>query len=168
MANLLWFSDEQWTRIEPLLPRDTLGMPRVGGHAVARKPGGDQRSSKTDAQPPPTTGRWKLRWLTGPASNPSPKGPRASPSPRRSPLQPRSQGQIPATHRSRQTRQDRHHRRHAKAHRHRKYPAQSRQALGQITRLTITDTLDVEGLPAARSHSSIEGHQLTPIFVPQY
>lgn len=27
MADLFWFSDEQWSRIEPLLPTDTRGMP---------------------------------------------------------------------------------------------------------------------------------------------
>ena len=29
MADFCWLSDEQWARIEPLLPRDTRGMPRV-------------------------------------------------------------------------------------------------------------------------------------------
>ena len=29
MADFFWFSDEQWSRIEPLLPCDTRGMPRV-------------------------------------------------------------------------------------------------------------------------------------------
>jgi len=34
MANFFWFSDEQWVRIEPLLPRDTRGMPRVDDRRV--------------------------------------------------------------------------------------------------------------------------------------
>ena len=29
MVDFCWLSDEQWARIEPLLPRDTRGMPRV-------------------------------------------------------------------------------------------------------------------------------------------
>jgi transposase len=29
MADFFWFSDAQWARIEPLLPRDTRGIPRV-------------------------------------------------------------------------------------------------------------------------------------------
>ena len=29
MADFFWFSDEQWSRIAPLLPLDTRGMPRV-------------------------------------------------------------------------------------------------------------------------------------------
>lgn len=34
MAGFFWFSDEQWARIEPLLPRDTRGMPRVDDRRV--------------------------------------------------------------------------------------------------------------------------------------
>ena len=34
MANFFWFSDEQWARIEPLLPTDTRGMPRVDDRRV--------------------------------------------------------------------------------------------------------------------------------------
>ena len=34
MANFFWFSDEQWARIEPLLPQDTRGMPRVDDRRV--------------------------------------------------------------------------------------------------------------------------------------
>lgn len=34
MADFFWFSDEQWSRIEPLLPRDTRGMPRVDDRRV--------------------------------------------------------------------------------------------------------------------------------------
>ena len=29
-----WFSDEQWARIEPLLPNDKRGMPRVDDRRV--------------------------------------------------------------------------------------------------------------------------------------
>ena len=29
MTDFSWFSDEQWARVEPLLPLDTRGMPRV-------------------------------------------------------------------------------------------------------------------------------------------
>jgi len=34
MAELFWFSDEQWSRIEPLLPTNTRGMPRVDDRRV--------------------------------------------------------------------------------------------------------------------------------------
>lgn len=34
MADFFWFSDEQWSRIEPLLPQDTRGMPRVDDRRV--------------------------------------------------------------------------------------------------------------------------------------
>jgi transposase len=34
MADFFWFSDEQWLRIEPLLPRDTRGTPRVDDRRV--------------------------------------------------------------------------------------------------------------------------------------
>lgn len=34
MADFFWFSDEQWARIEPLLPQDTRGMPRVDDRRV--------------------------------------------------------------------------------------------------------------------------------------
>ena len=34
MADFFWFSDEQWSPIEPLLPRDTRGMPRVDDRRV--------------------------------------------------------------------------------------------------------------------------------------
>jgi len=34
MADFFWFSDAQWARIEPLLPRDTRGMPRVDDRRV--------------------------------------------------------------------------------------------------------------------------------------
>jgi transposase len=34
MADFSWFSDEQWFRIEPLLPCDTRGMPRVDDRRV--------------------------------------------------------------------------------------------------------------------------------------
>src|SRR5690606_24328858 len=34
MADFFWFSDEQWARIEPLLPTDTRGMPRVDDRRV--------------------------------------------------------------------------------------------------------------------------------------
>ncbi|MEO1969744.1 MAG: IS5 family transposase [Sphingomonadaceae bacterium] len=34
MADFFWFSDEQWARIEPLLPNDTRGMPRVDDRRV--------------------------------------------------------------------------------------------------------------------------------------
>lgn len=29
MADFFWYSDEQWARTEPLLPRDPRGMPRA-------------------------------------------------------------------------------------------------------------------------------------------
>lgn len=34
MADFFWFSDEHWARIEPLLPTDTRGMPRVDDRRV--------------------------------------------------------------------------------------------------------------------------------------
>jgi len=34
MSDFFWFSDEQWTRIEPLLPTDTRGMARVDDRRV--------------------------------------------------------------------------------------------------------------------------------------
>ncbi len=34
MADFFWFSDEQWARIEPLLPKDRRGMPRVDDRQV--------------------------------------------------------------------------------------------------------------------------------------
>lgn len=34
MANLFWFSDAQWSSIEPLLPTNTRGMPRVDDRRV--------------------------------------------------------------------------------------------------------------------------------------
>ena len=34
MADFFWFSDEQWARIEPLLPNDIRGMPRVDDRRV--------------------------------------------------------------------------------------------------------------------------------------
>ncbi|AWW74387.1 hypothetical protein CD351_08110 [Erythrobacter sp. KY5] len=34
MADFFWFSDEQWARIEPLLPKDTRQMPRVDERRV--------------------------------------------------------------------------------------------------------------------------------------
>ncbi len=34
MAEFFWFSDEQWMRIEPLLPRNTRGRRRVDDRRV--------------------------------------------------------------------------------------------------------------------------------------
>ena len=34
MADLFWFSDDQWTRIEPLLPSNTRGLRRVDDRRV--------------------------------------------------------------------------------------------------------------------------------------
>jgi len=34
MADFFWFSDVQWSRIEPLLPTGTRGMPRVDDRRV--------------------------------------------------------------------------------------------------------------------------------------
>lgn len=34
MADFFWFSDDQWARIQPLLPQDTRGMPRVDDRRV--------------------------------------------------------------------------------------------------------------------------------------
>ena len=32
MSNLYWLSDDEWSRIEPLLPRGHRGVRRVGDH----------------------------------------------------------------------------------------------------------------------------------------
>lgn len=29
MSDLFWFSDEQWSRIEPMLPKNTRGLPQA-------------------------------------------------------------------------------------------------------------------------------------------
>jgi len=34
MADLFWFSDEQWARVEPLLPKNTRGLKRVEDRRV--------------------------------------------------------------------------------------------------------------------------------------
>ena len=34
MAELFWFSDEQWAQIEPLLPTNTRGLKRVDDRRV--------------------------------------------------------------------------------------------------------------------------------------
>lgn len=34
MADFVWFSDEQQSRIEPFVPQDTRGMPRVDDRRV--------------------------------------------------------------------------------------------------------------------------------------
>lgn len=34
MSNLFWFSDAQWSKIEPLLPKNTPGRPRVDDRRV--------------------------------------------------------------------------------------------------------------------------------------
>jgi hypothetical protein len=34
MSELFWFTDRQWSRIEPLLPRNTRGMKRVDDRRV--------------------------------------------------------------------------------------------------------------------------------------
>ena len=34
MSDLFWFSDEQWARIEPLLPNKSRGVPRVDDRRV--------------------------------------------------------------------------------------------------------------------------------------
>jgi hypothetical protein len=34
MSNLYWLSDEEWSRIEPLLPRGRRGAHRVDDHRV--------------------------------------------------------------------------------------------------------------------------------------
>lgn len=34
MSDLSWFSDEQWARIEPMLPKNTRGLKRVDDRRV--------------------------------------------------------------------------------------------------------------------------------------
>ena len=34
MADLFWFSDQQWARVEPLLPKNTRGLKRVDDRRV--------------------------------------------------------------------------------------------------------------------------------------
>jgi transposase len=36
MIDFFWFSNAQWALIEPLLPTDVLGMPRVDDRRMAR------------------------------------------------------------------------------------------------------------------------------------
>jgi transposase len=60
MTDLFWFSDNQWTRIGPLLPKNTRGLKRVDDRRVLSgivhvlKSGGDGRTAL------PTTARRKL------------------------------------------------------------------------------------------------------------
>ncbi len=68
MADLFWFSDEQWSRIEPLLPTNTRGMPRVDDRRVLSgivhvlKSGCRWSDCPADYGPPKTIYNRFVRW----------------------------------------------------------------------------------------------------------
>jgi len=68
MADLFWFSDEQWSRIEALLPTNTRGMPRVDDRRVLSgivhvlKSGCRWSDCPADYGPPKTIYNRFVRW----------------------------------------------------------------------------------------------------------
>jgi transposase len=68
MSNLFWFSDEQWARIEPLLPSNTRGVPRVDDRRVlsgivhALRCGGRWSDCPLDYGPKKTLYNRFVRW----------------------------------------------------------------------------------------------------------
>lgn len=68
MADLFWFSDEQWARIEPHLPTNTRGMPRVDDRRVLSgivhvlKSGGRWCDCPSAYGPPKTIYNRFVRW----------------------------------------------------------------------------------------------------------
>lgn len=68
MADLFWFSDEQWARIEPLLPRKSRGVPRVDDRRVlsgivhALKSGGRWSDCPPEYGPRKTLYNRFVRW----------------------------------------------------------------------------------------------------------
>lgn len=68
MSDLFWFSDEQWARIEPLLPKGQVGRPRVDDRRVlsgivhALKSGGRWSDCPPDYGPKKTLYNRFVRW----------------------------------------------------------------------------------------------------------
>jgi transposase len=68
MSGLFWFSDEQWARIEPLLPRNQPGKPRVDDRRVlsgivhALKSGGRWSDTPAEYGPRKTLYNRFVRW----------------------------------------------------------------------------------------------------------
>jgi transposase len=68
MSDLFWFSDTQWSRIEPLLPRGRRGKPRVDDRRVlsgivhALRSGGRWSDCPADYGPKKTLYNRFVRW----------------------------------------------------------------------------------------------------------
>jgi len=68
MSDLFWFSDEQWARIEPMLPKNTRGLKRVDDRRVLSgivhvlKSGGRWADCPADYGPKKTTYNRFVRW----------------------------------------------------------------------------------------------------------
>ena len=68
MADLFWFSDEQWARVEPLLPKNTRGLKRVDDRRVLSgivhviKTGCRWSDCPSDYGPPKTIYNRFVRW----------------------------------------------------------------------------------------------------------
>lgn len=68
MSGLFWFSDDQWARIEPLLPRNQPGKPRVDDRRVlsgivhALKSGGRWSDTPPEYGPRKTLYNRFVRW----------------------------------------------------------------------------------------------------------
>ena len=68
MSDLLWFSDEQWARIEPMLPKNTRGLKRVDDRRVLSgivhvlKSGGRWADCPADYGPKKTIYNRFVRW----------------------------------------------------------------------------------------------------------
>lgn len=81
MADFFWFSDEQWARIEQLLPRDMHGLPRVddrrtlSGIVHALKSGGRWGDCPEPVYGPKKTGYNGFRRWAGRAAGSLFRGP---------------------------------------------------------------------------------------------
>ena len=68
MTDLFWFSDNQWTRIAPLLPKNTRGLKRVDDRRVLSgivhvlKSGGRSANCPADYGPKKTIYNRFVRW----------------------------------------------------------------------------------------------------------
>jgi len=68
MSDLFWFSDEQWARIEPMLPKNTRGLKRVDDRRVLSgivhvlKSGGRWADCPADYGPKKTIYNRFVRW----------------------------------------------------------------------------------------------------------
>ena len=68
MSDLFWFSDEQWARIEPMLPKNTRGLKRVDDRRVLSgivhvlKSGGRWADRPADYGPKKTIYNRFVRW----------------------------------------------------------------------------------------------------------